>query len=246
MGDRRELIPDDMGMLLRVAMKGWQTGIWTALPGVIVEFDAAKQTCSVQPTIQGQFENPDGSMYWLTMPLLTDCPLVFPNAGGFALTFPVVSGDEVLVVFASRCIDSWWQSGGVQIQAELRMHDLSDGFVIPGPRSQTRTLPGYATDKVQLRNEVGTSSVSILANGDVAVVSPGKVTVTAQEADVTAPVIKLTGNVEIIGNLSITGTTVGEGEGTFLTTNVHNHQHGGVTNGPSKTSPPSNIIPPLP
>ena len=63
-------------------------------------------------------------------------PVVFPGGGGFALTFPVAAGDECLVVFASRCIDAWWQSGGVGEPMEPRMHDLSDGFALIGVRSQ--------------------------------------------------------------------------------------------------------------
>jgi hypothetical protein len=93
----------------------------------------------------------------VNLPLLINVPIVFPASGGFLLTLPLAAGDEVLVVFASRCIDSWWQSGGVGRPMEARMHDLSDGFAIPGPRSQAK-LPGAAvsTTKAQLRNNAGT------------------------------------------------------------------------------------------
>ena len=32
--------------------------------------------------------------------------------------------------------DSWWQSGGIGVPIESRMHDLSDGFAILAPTSQ--------------------------------------------------------------------------------------------------------------
>ena len=82
--------------------------------------------------------------------------MVFPGGGGWSITFPVSKGDEALVVFASRCIDDWWQSGGVGIQPDLRMHDLSDGFAIIGPRSQPRKLnPAISTIAVDSRKHFG-------------------------------------------------------------------------------------------
>ena len=135
--DRRALLNDPVELAL-AQNQGLQAGLWTALPGIVTKFDPAKMTCEVQPAIKGYVRGPKGDASWVKMPLLVDCPVVFPGAGGFTLTFPIKAGDEVLVIFAARCIDSWWQSGGIQVQAELRLHDLSDGFVIPGPRSQTQ------------------------------------------------------------------------------------------------------------
>lgn len=152
---RRQERLDDPEDVLRVAMHGNQAKLWTAMPGIVESFDADKMTCVVQPAIKGVFSMSDGSTYEVTMPLLLDCPVHFVGGGGFSLTFPVTSGDECLVVFASRCIDAWWQSGGVQSQAELRMHDLSDGFAIVGFHSQPRAFG------------VSTANVQLVADGDV-------------------------------------------------------------------------------
>ena len=89
----------------------------------------------------------------VSLPLLLDCPVVFPHAGGCSLTFPIKPGDECLVVFSCRAIDLWWQQGGVQPPAETRMHDLSDGFVIPGPYSQPKVIPDVNTAYVELRTD---------------------------------------------------------------------------------------------
>src|ERR1700735_994974 len=91
-------------LAIGAALDGRQAQIWTCLPGIIQSFNAAKMTCEVQPTIQGQFRNQQGVYQNVTMPLCVDCPVVFPGGGGFIATFPVASGDEVLIVFASRCI----------------------------------------------------------------------------------------------------------------------------------------------
>ena len=132
---------------------GRQAAIWTALPGIVQRFDPDELTCEVQPAIQGKHIKPDGSVEVVNLPLLLDCPVVFPHAGGCSLTFPIKPGDECLVVFSARAIDFWWQSGGIQLPAEPRMHDLSDGFVIPGPWSQPRRIAQVSTECVELRSD---------------------------------------------------------------------------------------------
>jgi len=65
-------------------------------------------------------------------PILPSCPVVTAQGGGLALSLPVAKGDRCLVVFSDRCIDNWRKSGSPQPLANLRMHDLSDGFVLVG------------------------------------------------------------------------------------------------------------------
>lgn len=158
--DRRERIEDPQTSIL-AALQGWQSDIWTALPGVIQNFDTASMTCEVQPSIQARVTDPDGSTRWVSLPKLVDCPVVFPSGGGCTLTFPLKVGDECLVIFSSRCIDAWWQLGGVQKQLIYRMHDLSDGFVLPGPKSLPRAIPAISTTAVQLRSDDGQAYVEI-------------------------------------------------------------------------------------
>ena len=100
-----------------------------------------------------QVNNIGGFMYW---GLEKDLFLPFKEQ-----TYKVKPGDECLVVFASRCIDAWWQSGGIQSPAEARMHDLSDGFAIPGPWSQAAKIEGVSASAVQLRSDDGASCVEI-------------------------------------------------------------------------------------
>lgn len=212
--DRRQLI-NDLETALRLAMDGRQSVMWTALPCIVKSVDLTKMTIEAQPAIQGTVENEAGDKISVNLPLLVDVPIVFPSAGGFTLTFPIAAGDEVLVVFGSRCIDSWWQSGGIQKPAEMRMHDLSDGFAIPGPRSQPRKISNISSTTVQLRNDAGSSFIEIGADG--------KVNITATSVNIT-------------GNLSVSGTVTG---GTASTPHsLTTHTHSGVTSGGSNTGGP--------
>lgn len=157
----RAELQNDAEETQRLILDGRQVGIWTALPGIVQKVNFTAMTCEVQPAIKATIVNDDGSQQLVSLPLLVDVPIVFPSAGGFTMTFPMAAGDEVLVVMASRCIDAWWQQGGVQPPMEARMHDLSDGFAIPGPRSQPRVIGAINSSKLQIRNDAGTVYLSV-------------------------------------------------------------------------------------
>jgi hypothetical protein len=191
--DRRERIPNlELSDAIRGVLLGWQAKLWTALPGIILSFNGQAMTVEVQPAIQARVQAADGSYSWVNLPKLLDVPIVFQGGGGYMLTFPVAPGDEALVIFSSRCFDDWWLVGEVQQQAELRMHDLSDGFAIVGPRSQPHVLdPQVAMGSVQLRANDGSTFIEI----DF-----------AKNVNIVAPTVNITGDLLVTGNTQFTGT----------------------------------------
>lgn len=248
---------DDPSVALGAVVNAAIAGLWTALPGIIQSFDSDAVTCTVQPAIQGIITGEDGSRTAVNLPLLVDVPVVFPRGGGATLTFPIANGDECLVVFSSRCIDAWWQSGGVQIPMESRKHDLSDGFALVGPMSQARKISGISTSTVQLRSDDGSAyveidpashAVNVETSGNVSVNAGGNIAAEAVgTAAVTAPSITLNGNVTINGTLTQTGggtaTFSGNidtptGDVTASGKSLKTHVHSGVTSGPSNTGQP--------
>lgn len=253
---KREERLNDIETSLQLMLSGTQAKLWTAMPGVVSEVNLGDQTLSVQPAIQGVITSKDGTQTTVNLPLLVDVPIVWPRAGGFSLTFPIQAGDEVLVVFSSRCIDTWWENGGVGVQAEARMHDLSDGFAILAPTSQPKKISGVSTDSVQLRNDNGDAYVEINTSGNVRIVSGSEVDISAPnvninctdadvtasgdakingdtvevigstQIDLTAPNIIVTGSMDITGGVSIDGIP------------FDTHRHTGVQSGPSLTGGP--------
>lgn len=199
--DNRERISDPEETL-RVAMEGMRSGLWTSMPGLIESFDPSTLTATVQLTIKGVVSGPDGQARFVNMPLLVDVPVHFPRGGNCTLTFPVAPGDECLVVFAARCIDSWWQSGGVQVPMEPRMHDLSDGFAFVGFFSQATKIP-VSTVSAQLRSNDGTTFIDLNpATQKVRIVAPGGF-------EVVAPLSTFSAAVTIQGLLTWAGGMVG-------------------------------------
>ena len=131
-------------------------------PGIVVDFDPSTLTATIQPAIMEEVQTQGASdTNLIPLPQLLDVPIVFPTAGGYSVTFPIRSGDECLVVFGDQCMDSWWQSGGVQPEIDKRRHDLSDGYAIVGVRNQKRLLPNYSMEGVQVRNDQGTAYLQI-------------------------------------------------------------------------------------
>lgn len=175
--DRRER-HGDLNDALQAALTGAQAALWTALPAIVQSYDAAAGTITAQPAIQAQVTDQFGATTWVNLPLLVDVPVCWQGGGGFTITLPVKAGDETLIVFSSRCIDAWWQSGGVQVQSELRMHDLSDGFAFVGVRSQARKLANVSTTAAQLRSDDGAAYIELAPGGVVNIVAPGGINTT--------------------------------------------------------------------
>jgi hypothetical protein len=227
----------------RIAMDEFQSRLWTALPCIVHSFDPVAMTIEAQPAIGGVDRAADGVMSAVTLPLLQDVPVIFPRGGGCTLTFPVAAGDECLVIFSSRPIDAWWQSGGVQRPASARMHDLADGFAFVGPMSQSRVLSGVSTTQVQLRTDDGQTHIAIdPGTHAVDVVSPASITLTAPTVVING-LLQVNGPIAqgapagggstastLIGPLDVTGDVTAAGKS--VSTHHHNEHDGPPTSAP--------------
>lgn len=240
----------DKQALLEVLRHTISSQLRVALPGIIQSFDAETITCPVQPAVKGVISDAQGRAQSVALPLLVDVPVIFPRGGGVTLTFPVAAGDECLVVFADRCIDFWWQNGGVQEAVDPRQHDLSDAFALVGPQSQKQKMGTISSSGAQLRSDDGQAYVEVAGEHDITVKTPGKLSASAEGgADITAPEIVLNGNVTINGNLSqgmgssgggasINGPVSVKNDITAAGISLTNHVHTGVQSGGSKTGKP--------
>ncbi|MBU9819913.1 translation initiation factor IF-2 [Rahnella sp. BCC 1045] len=215
--------------------------IRVAMPGIIQSFDPVTVTCSVLPAIKGSDASTTGTES-ADLPLLVDVPVVFPRGGGVTLTFPVKTGDECLLIFSDRCIDFWWQSGGVQEPVDTRQHDLSDGFAIVGPQSQAKKISGISANSAQMRSDDGSTYFELNPTTQtINIVAPGGFNVTAPLSTFSAAVTvkglltwmggmvgsiasgtaaTITGAIKFIGTLSSNGKDISD-----------QHTHSGVQTG---------------
>lgn len=216
-----------------------RSGLWTAMPGIIQSFSASAVTATVQMAIKGIVQDQTGKSQFVNLPLLVDVPVFFPRGGNCTLTFPIAKGDECLVVFASRCVDGWFQSGGIQAPMQPRMHSMSDGFALVGFFSQATKISGISTSTAQLRSNDGSTYVevdpagkivNIVAPGGINMTTNGKITMTAgSEIDLTAPQTNVSGNISGgtggTGTAHFNGAVTATGEGTFNNHTVGGHTH---------------------
>lgn len=225
MSDRSQIL-NDPEETMRIVLESSQIKLWTALPATVTKVNFAKMTCECQPTIQAVVADQDGNRSTVDMPLLLDVPIVFPSAGGFTITLPLAINDEVLVIFSSRCIDAWWQSGGVQQAMEARMHDLSDGFAIPGPKSLPNVISSISSTGAQIRNNSGSTYVEISADGKIKLVTGSEVAITGN--------LKVSGNITAQGNVT---ATLGDVKAGPLGISLQLHTH--ISNTPGNPTGPA-------
>ncbi|MBI6182673.1 translation initiation factor IF-2 [Serratia proteamaculans] len=242
---------DSPELVLKAVADSVSSGLRVAMPGIIQSFDAYAVTATIQPAVKASVRQPDGTVASVALPLLVDVPVEFPRGGGVTLTFPIKPGDECVVEFADRCIDYWWQNGGVQEPVDPRQHHLADAFARVGPQSQAKKISGISTTTAQLRTDDGAAFIELDPSSHaVTVTTPGKLTASAQGGtEINSPEIVLNGNVTINGNLS-QGMGDGGGTATMLgPVNVTNdvnaggislqtHKHGGVETGGGQTGGP--------
>lgn len=181
-----------------------------AYPAIVKSVDTATQTISAQIAIQRivDGENQDISV-------LVGVPLVFPTVQGFSITMPIQSGDEVLIVFADRCIDGWIQSGGVAAQAVHRVHHISDGFAIIGVNSAPNVVSNYNATDLEIRNTDGSQKIALKQDGNI---------------DITAATTTINGDLSVTGKIEAPSILADGDE-------VTGHAHGGVSTGGGTTSP---------
>lgn len=209
-----ERAPDQLSTI-RNAIGAALAGLQTAMPCIVESYDPENVTVTVQPCIQAQVSQEDGSIKLEDLPLLQDVPVMFQRGGGCTMTFPILPGNECYVVFASRCIDTWWQSGGVQPPFENRKHDLSDGFAFFGPQSQPNKISNISTDSVQLRTDDGQAFIELNPSNHQVTITAEKTTFT-DEVIFNSPVtfnqlVTMKAGLDITGPLTNNGKSVGSG-----------------------------------
>lgn len=219
--DRRER-QFNMEETLRLVFAGLQSGLWTCLPGEVWDV-LDDMRVNVQPTIRMMVRPQVGNDYTpLQLPLILDCPIQFAAGGGCTFTFPLERGNEGLIIFSSRCIDSWWVQSGVQNPSVLRMHDLSDGFFIPGVKSKPNTF-AYSPTTARLTTDDGQAYYELDPTGKIAnIIAPGGVNINNVSIDTD-------------GNIVTPGEVTARGAGAVA---LSTHVHTGVQLGDDESGEP--------
>lgn len=136
--------------------------VHTCMPGKVIDFDAASQTCSVQPALKRLYAGDDEAT---ELPVIGDVPVVFPGSGDFWITFDVKPDSYVLLVFSERSIAAWLELGGLVDPEARHKFSLSDAIAIPGllptPVALSNTGATALSNNIMLRNADGDTYVKV-------------------------------------------------------------------------------------
>jgi len=145
--------------------------------GIINTFYPATQTADIQIAM-GELFNGNLKQY----PQLQQVPVIILHGGSGAITFPIQAGDQCLVLFNDRDMDTWYTSNQTGLPPNTyRMHNLSDGFALVGLFSGKNHLNSYSMLGIEINHPSvqvnGNLNVSTGANGSFTTVDGATVTV---------------------------------------------------------------------
>jgi hypothetical protein len=246
--DPRERQPD-LEELHRISFERGQARLWTVFPAIVQAVTNNGLTCEVQPAVNGRVRQQDETWKPIQLPKLVDVPIQWPQGGGVTFTFPLKAGvDEVIVAVSARCIDTWFQQGWTPPAGQLgadgkavntannptewRMHNLSDGFAIPGIRSRPRALsPAPSTTSAQIRTDDGTAYFDFNPTTKAAKLTmPGGINLNGVTIDSNG---NLTSPATIVGTTEVVAKTGGSA------VHLSTHTHGGVQTGTGNSGAPN-------
>lgn len=155
--------------------------IHTAIPGKITSFNSGTGQATIKP--YGTFTTGAGKK--MAYPSITGVPVIIPQcpSGNVQIAFPITSGMDCLVIVSEQELDAWL--GGGESENDMRF-DLTSAIAIPG-----------------LSNKGSTALQEACSSGNV-VVSNGNTKLVVLKSGV-----EVTGNFNVKGNISCTGSYPG-------------------------------------
>jgi protein gp138 len=126
---------DSLAELIRLALDARALDTHTALPCKVLAYHPATQRAQLQPLVTRAVpssDNPVLAFLYEVLPVLHEVPVAFPRGGGTSITWPITTGDTLLVIFAEADIAGWVSTGQLSNPDDVRRHGLHGGIAIPG------------------------------------------------------------------------------------------------------------------
>ena len=170
--------------------------LYTAMPGVIEEYDVHTRRARVLPA----FPLVTTEGYIARVPV-HNVPVLFPSGGGYTLTFPLKKGDAVLIVYSKVGLGNFKLNYGMSLPTPEGGFAEHDAIIIPGfsdlvIASQNQS---HGNNGVVLQSNDGTHYIAL---------EDGGIDILAEDITLTGS-IQITGDVNITGELMVNGNSVG-------------------------------------
>ena len=134
--------------------------LYTVIPGVIEDYDATGPSATIKLSIRRVFS--DGSS--LPSVPIYKVPVCFPRSQDAAISWPLRSGDSVLVLFSQRSLDDWVNGSGESAPLDPRTFDINDAIALPGLFPFTQ---GKSCDTSNLCIQFKDQKISITPSGEI-------------------------------------------------------------------------------
>lgn len=216
--------------LLNVVLANRIADMHIALPAKITKYDYKKQKASVKPSINQKYN--DGEV--VELPEIHNVPVMHPASGGASITFPVLVGDNVYLLFCEKSLEEFLTNGQINTPDDPRQNNLTDAVAFIGLNPFSKTSP--AENNTDLLINFSGSKIKLKPDGIVDI-ETAELNITAPAVNVESDDVVISGNltaanVEAIGELKSATAAIGGRD--FAT-----HTHSGVTTGPGTTGPVS-------
>ena len=99
-----------------------------SIPAEVTAYDETTQKATVQPLIKRAVVDAEGKRVVSRRPAIVNVPIVFPGGGGARLTFPILKGDTVMLLFSHASLDAWLSQGREIDPGDERRHSISDAI----------------------------------------------------------------------------------------------------------------------
>ena len=197
----------DFAGVMTDVLQNFLRGVDDMIPAKVVSYDDTTNRAVIKPLVM--LGTTDGQK--ISRAQLSNIPVFRFGGGGFFIRFPVKAGDFGWLKATDRDVSLIMQRGGLEDWPNtLRQHSFSDGMFFPDTL-KSWVIDGANSDALVIQSIDGSVCVSLHS---------GKVKIEATD-------------IEMVGNMSVTGTMTNNG------VNIgSSHVHSGVQSGTSNTGGP--------
>ena len=182
-----------LSSIVQYALEQWTKSLHTSLPGNVIRYNATTRRATVQPGMR--FLMNDGSV--MSRAPIVNVPFLVPWTGYGGLIVNPQSGDPVMLLFSERGLTMWKKSYEESDPDPDSLLSERDAIAIPGFGALTNTP--VTTTGIALQNDAGTTFVQLEGS---------TVTIAGSAIRIEGGAITITGNVNVVGSLSVNGAAV--------------------------------------
>lgn len=192
-----------LAQILRTAIRARQADVRTSCPGIVIDYDAGKQTCTCKLAVR----IPDVNGIPQELPPLTDVPVQWQRGGGYFATMPLQAGDAGDIIFSEVDFSAWRTSGEVSDATQERRHGLYAKFY-PGGGDDAHPIADASADHMVYGKD----------GGPVIRIKPSGIELGAAASDFVALAAKVDANFKALKDMFTAWTPVATDGGAALKT----------------------------